>query len=176
MNESTVTEILDAVQPNPTSITITLHPQPNLDIVCDNSSAVTSATGETSHSNLSPSSGCGDSDSLHKDSLLEVKKSLKLELTHNNNEIKSIDTGSPENEDDLSFKSPTSPRTCKRRHVNSDLLEILACSLSYSYSYSNSSSQPFRSPSDITYVPSRSRRRSESASRCSLPRNFSSTS
>ena len=112
MNEATtVTEIIsDPIQPNATTITITLHPQPTKDIVCDNSSAITSATAETTLSNMSPSS-C-DSDSLQNSQMM-VKKSLKLDLTHNNNEIKSIDTGSPVNEDDLSFKSPTSPRTCK---------------------------------------------------------------
>lgn len=112
MNDATVTETLDTVQPNATSITITLHPQPVKDIVCDTSSAIASAAGETTLSNMSPSS-C-DSDSLQTSQMM-VKKSLKLELTHNNNEIKSIDTGSPENEDDLSLKSPSSPRTCKSK-------------------------------------------------------------
>lgn len=107
MNDQTVTETLDLVQANPTTITITLNPQPNGDGNCDNNSAAEQAT----ISNMSPSS-C-DSDSLQSSQMM-VKKSLKLELTHNNNDIKSMDTPvSPENEDDASFKSPSSPRTCK---------------------------------------------------------------
>lgn len=109
MSDETVTENADPVPQN-TTITIMLNPQPDRDTACDNHSAVTSATGETTLSNMSPSS-C-DSESLHKSQMM-VKKSLKLDLTHNNNEIKSIDTGSPGNEDDFSFKSPSSPRTCK---------------------------------------------------------------
>ena len=111
MNEATVTEVLEPNDNNnATTITITLNPQPNREIACDNSSAVTNATAETSLSNLSPIS-C-DSDSLLNSQIM-VKRSLKLELSPNNNEIKSIETGSPVNEDDLSFKSPTSPGTCK---------------------------------------------------------------
>lgn len=110
MSEQTVTEVLESVQPNPTTISIMLNPQPTRDIVCDNSSAITSATVETTLSNMSPSS-C-DSDSLILSQMM-VKKSLKLDLTHSNNEIKSIETVSPANEDDASFKSPGSPSTCK---------------------------------------------------------------
>lgn len=109
MSDGAVTENLDLDSQNST-ITIMLNPQPSRDLACDNHSAVTSATGETTLSNMSPSS-C-DSESLHKSQMM-VKKSLKLDLTHNNNEIKSIDTGSPGNDEDFSFKSPSSPRTCK---------------------------------------------------------------
>lgn len=113
MNDQTVTETLDPVQTNATTITITLNPQPNrVSDNCDNSlTAITSSTGEATISNMSPSS-C-DSDSLQSSQMM-VKKSLKLELTHNNNDIKSMDTpASPEIEDDALFKSPSSPRTCK---------------------------------------------------------------
>lgn len=110
MNEQTVTEVLETVQPNPTTISITLNPQPTRETVCDNSSAITTATGETTLSNMSPSS-C-DSDSLILSQMM-VKKSLKLDLTHNNNEMKSSEVGSPINDDDASFKSPGSPSTCK---------------------------------------------------------------
>lgn len=113
MNEQTVTEVLEPVQTNATTITITLNPQPR-DNVCDNSSAITTASGVTTLSNMSPSS-C-DSDSLQHSQMM-VKRSLKLELTHNNNEMKSIETGSPVNEDDLSCKSPTSPGTCKNFYL-----------------------------------------------------------
>lgn len=115
MNEATVTEVLDPVQTNASTITITLNPQPNREIACDNSSAVTNATAETSLSNMSPSS-C-DSDSLLNSQLM-VKRSLKLELSHNNNEIKSLGTGSPGNESDPPFKSPTSPGICKTVYLN----------------------------------------------------------
>lgn len=108
---TTVTEVLDPVQTNATTITITLNPQPNRETNCDNSSSVTTATAETSVSNMSPSS-CDSVDSLLNSQIM-VKRSLKLELSHNNNEIKSAEVGSPVNEDDLSFKSPTSPGTCK---------------------------------------------------------------
>lgn len=107
MIEPTVTEVL-SVPTNNTTITIHLNPQPTNDIVCDNSSAITMAT---TISDAMPIDF--DTESLQNSQIM-VKKSLKLDLTHNNNEIKSIDTGSPpENEDDLSFKSPSSPRTCK---------------------------------------------------------------
>lgn len=109
MNDTTVTE---TVPQNATTITITLHPQPNQDIVCDNKSATTTATGETTLSNMSAHSD--DEDSLQCSQRM-VKKSLKLDLTHNNNDIKSLDTSSPANEDDLSFKSPTSPRISKQQ-------------------------------------------------------------
>lgn len=110
MNDQTVTETLEPVQTNASTITITLNP--NKDGLCDNnSSAITSSAVEATISNLSPSS-C-DSDSLHSSQMM-VKKSLKLELVHNNNEIRSMDTPvSQDNEDDASFKSPSSPRTCK---------------------------------------------------------------
>jgi hypothetical protein len=112
MSEKSTTVTLDPAPTSASVVTIALHPQPNRDLACDNSSTITSTTGETVLSNMSPSS-C-DSDSLQTSQMM-VKKSLKLDLTHNNNEIKSIDTGSPpENEDDLSFKSPSSPRTCKK--------------------------------------------------------------
>lgn len=101
MSEETETETLNSTQ---TSATIAILP--NRDVACDNHTAMTSATVEK----MSPNSY--DSESLHKSQVM-VKKSLKLDLTHNNNDIKSIDTGSPINEDDLSFKSPSSPRTCK---------------------------------------------------------------
>lgn len=109
MNEPTVTEVLsDPVPTNNTTVTIHLNPQPTKDIVCDNSSAITTAT---TLSDVMPSDF--DTESLQNSQIM-VKKSLKLDLTHNNNEMKSIDTGSPpENEDDLSFKSPSSPRTCE---------------------------------------------------------------
>lgn len=114
MSDQTVTtQTVDPVQANATTITITLNPQPNrVDGNCDNNSAaITSSAGEPTISNMSPSS-C-DSDSLQNSQMM-VKKSLKLELTHNNNEIRSMDTPvSPENENDPSFKSPSSPRTCK---------------------------------------------------------------
>lgn len=107
MSEEAVTETLDSKPAqNATEITIMLNPQPGRDSACDSQLEVASVQGE------SPSSG--DSESLHKSQMM-VKKSLKLDLSHNNNEIKSIDTGSPINEDDLSFKSPSSPRTCEYR-------------------------------------------------------------
>lgn len=113
MNETTVTETLDPVNATTTTttITITLHPEPNKEIASDITTTIASATGETTIANMSPSSG--DSDSLQNSQML-VKKSLKLDLAHNNNEIKSVDAGSPEIEDDLSFKSPTSPRISKK--------------------------------------------------------------
>jgi hypothetical protein len=115
MNEPTLTTVLDEIPQAATTVTITFHPQPkepSKEIACDNHSAITTTTGETSLSNMSPSSD--DSDSLQNSQMM-VKKSLKLDLTHNNNEIRSIDTGSPGNDDDLSCKSPTSPRTCKKK-------------------------------------------------------------
>lgn len=110
MNEKTVTEVIASVHPNPTTISIMLNPQPSRDTVCDNSSTITNATGETALSNVSPSS-C-DSESLILSQMM-VKKSLKLDLTHNNNEMKSTEIGSPSNDDDASFKSQGSPSTCK---------------------------------------------------------------
>ena len=111
MNEPTLTENhTEVVSPN-TTVIIHLNPQPTKDIVCDNSSAIATATGEITLSDMIPSDY--DTESLQNTQMM-VKKSLKLDLTHNNNEIKSVDTGSPpENEDDLSSKSPSSPRTCK---------------------------------------------------------------
>lgn len=108
MNEATATEVLsDTVQPNNTTVSIHSNQQPPKDIACDNSSA----TAETTLTDVLASDY--DTESLQNSQMM-VKKSLKLDLTHNNNEIKSIDTGSPpENEDDLSTKSPSSPRTCE---------------------------------------------------------------
>jgi hypothetical protein len=111
MNEPTVTECQTEPAPSNTTVVIHLNPQPTKDIVCDNSSAITTATGETMLSDMLPEDY--DTESLQNTQMM-VKKSLKLELTHNNNEIKSLESGSPpENEEDLSFKSPSSPRTCK---------------------------------------------------------------
>ncbi|CRL05713.1 CLUMA_CG018743, isoform A [Clunio marinus] len=115
MNETTVTETFEPIEQNATTVTITLHPQPNEEAAtCDKALATTSINEEAKETKMSPSSD--DSLSLLNSQML-VKKSLKLELTHNNNEIKSIDTGSPEMNEDLSFKSPTSPRTCRNRSV-----------------------------------------------------------
>lgn len=122
MNELAVTE----VQPNATTINVALNPKSIRENACDNSSAI---TAETSISNMSPSS-C-DSDSLLNSQIM-VKRSLKLELSHNNNDAKAIEAASPEvNEDDLSFKSPTSPGTCKHSISLIFLLvssQILKCS------------------------------------------------
>lgn len=111
MNETTVTEVIsNQVSQNATTITITLHPQPkSLDIVCDSEPA---EIGETTLTNMSPTSG--DSDSLHQAQVM-VKRSLKLDLDKSDDgkeeAIKSVDSNSPNNDENLSFKSPTSPRT-----------------------------------------------------------------
>lgn len=181
MNEPTVTETIDAVPANTTTVTITLHPQPIQDIVCDNASAITTETGETTLSNISPSSD--DTESLQNSQMM-VKKSLKLELTHNNNDIKSLDTGSPVNEDDLSFKSPSSPRTCKHEFRSlppppwmcSQTNRIFSIIKFLLWCHLNSSSKPLRSTSDVTHVPSRGRRRSKGIARCALPGHFPSAS
>jgi hypothetical protein len=109
MNESTVTEVIsatEAVQPTTAIITIHLNPQPTN---CDNSSAI---SGETMVSDVMASDY--DTESLQNSQMM-VKKSLKLDLTHNNNEIRSADGESAdENGDELSpMKSPSSPRTCE---------------------------------------------------------------
>lgn len=103
MGDQTVTETIEVVQPTTTTIAVTLSANDN---TCDNNSTI---TAETSMSNMSPSS-C---DSEIQQCQMMMKKSLKLDLSHNNNEIKSIDTGSPKTDDDSSLKSPTSPRTGK---------------------------------------------------------------
>jgi hypothetical protein len=189
MNEPTVTECHSEAVPSNTTVVIHLNPQPTKDTVCDNSSAITTATGETTLSDMLPSDY--DTESLQNTQMM-VKKSLKLELTHNNNEIKSLDSGSPpENEEDLSFKSPSSPRTCKNLMKNlsleyskhfcliideerldsklsqlsrsTDSKQIRACLSTniFNSSFFISSPKPFRSPSNIRHVSSRSCRRSK---------------
>ena len=117
MNEPTMTnESHTEAVPSNTTVTIHLNPQPTKDIVCDNTSAIVTSTAEITLSDMVPSD-YDDTESLQNTQMM-VKKSLKLDLTHNNNEIKSLETGSPpENEDDLSCKSPSSPRTCKKFHI-----------------------------------------------------------
>lgn len=130
MNEpaTTVIETLSTVQQqqqHPTSavVTITLHPQPNAnerENNCDNISSITSDT-TTALSNVSPSS-C-ESDTIERSQAI-IKKSLKLDLTHSNNDkIEEDDDAinrrdndedvieSPTEKEDLSFKSPTSPKS-----------------------------------------------------------------
>lgn len=125
MNEPTTIETLTSVQQqqqhsNSTVVTITLHPQPNERENCDNISAIT-ATTTTAISNVSPTS-C-ESDTIERSQAI-IKKSLKLDLTHNNNdkiEKEAINSGnndedvieSPTEKEDLSFKSPTSPKSPK---------------------------------------------------------------
>ncbi|KAG5674180.1 hypothetical protein PVAND_004163 [Polypedilum vanderplanki] len=102
MNEGSATAVIETQQQSPTTITITLHPQPNeREILCDNNdSTITAAVS------LSPTS---DSDSIQCNSETAViKRSLKLDLTHSNNK-----DNSPE--EDLSFKSPTSPKSPRVR-------------------------------------------------------------
>lgn len=114
MCDQTVTETIEVVQVQPTTTTIAVTLSDN---TCDNNSTI---TAETSMSNMSPSS-C---DSEIQQCQMMMKKSLKLDLSHNNNEIKSIDTGSPKTDDDSSLKSPTSPRTCKENADGKIFLDV----------------------------------------------------
>lgn len=108
MNESPATAVIETQQ-SPTTITITLHPQPNeRENLCDNnnSSTITTAVELT---NMSPTS-C-DSDSMQSTETAAIKRSLKLDLTHNNNKDESLE------KDDLSFKSPTSPKSPRGKRI-----------------------------------------------------------
>jgi hypothetical protein len=96
MNEPTTT-VIETQPTSPTTVTIALREN-----VCDSNTAT--ITADVHLSNVSPSS-C-DSDSMQNDETAAIKRSLKLDLTHNNNK----DDESPEKED-LSFKSPTSPKS-----------------------------------------------------------------
>lgn len=96
-----VTETQQQQQNDTSIITIALHPQPHRDNICDNNSTLP---------NMSPSS-C-DSDSVQACQMM-IKKSLKLDLATNVNEIRSMDTGSGDDDSDMQFKSPTSPRSGK---------------------------------------------------------------
>ena len=124
MNEpaTTVIETLTTSVQHPTSavVTITLHPQPNASERenCDNISTITSDT-TTALSNVSPTS-C-ESDTIERSQAI-IKKSLKLDLTHSNNDTIEDDAinrrdndedviESPTEKEDLSFKSPTSPKS-----------------------------------------------------------------
>lgn len=122
MNETTVTEVIsNQVAQNATTITITLHPQPReLDLNCDSEDLV----GEATLTNMSP-----DSDSLHQAQVM-VKRSLKLDLEKSNGEneetIKTADSNSPnKSEDNMSFKSPTSPRTGNMIEIDGKVNRVL---------------------------------------------------
>lgn len=116
----TLTTSVQQQHTNSAVVTITLHPQPNANERenCDNISSITSDT-TTALSNASPTS-C-ESDSIERSQAL-IKKSLKLDLTHSNNDTIEDDTinrrdndedviESPTEKEDLSFKSPTSPKS-----------------------------------------------------------------
>lgn len=110
--ETTVTEVIPTqASQNATTITITLHPQPNLDVVCDSEEV----TGKSTLTNMSPTSS--DTDSLHQTQMM-VKRSLKLDLTKHDDDnlemVKSFDSISPSNDALVkSPKSPMSPRNGK---------------------------------------------------------------
>jgi hypothetical protein len=108
MNETTTTVIESQQQQNTAVVTITLHPQPNDRENCDN--IATTA--------ISPSS-C-DSDTIERSQAI-IKKSLKLDLTHSNNDDRidnddvkmSIDENVIESPTEKDLKSPTSPKNGK---------------------------------------------------------------
>lgn len=108
MNETTTTTVIETQQPNATVVTITLHPQPNDRENCDNMSTT----------EITPTS-C-DSDTIERSQAI-IKKSLKLDLKHSNNDDDIDEDGdvkmstdedvieSPTEKED--FKSPTSPKS-----------------------------------------------------------------
>jgi hypothetical protein len=119
MNDPTsTTVVVETAQQQHTNsnvVTITLHPQPNEGENCDNNSTtmITSAVTNVS--------SCEDEKARMEERQAIIKKNLKLDLTCNNNEsieedaINSSNSNgevieSPGDKDDLSFKSPTSPR------------------------------------------------------------------
>jgi hypothetical protein len=121
MNEPTSTTVIEQQpqQPqgaiaSPTTIMITLHPQTNENDV-----------SETIES-LSPSHCAGDDTESIKNSQKLVKKSLKLDLSHsnnNNNDNNNSSVESPtDDKEDLSFKSPTSPKSPRNGKIKMLLL------------------------------------------------------
>lgn len=112
MNESTTTTVIETLnssqqqQPNATVVTITLHPQPNDRENCDNISATA----------ITPTS-C-ESDTIERSQAI-IKKSLKLDLTHSNNDDRIDEEGKISGDENLvespnekeDFKSPTSPKS-----------------------------------------------------------------
>lgn len=99
MNETSTTVI--EMEQNATVVTITLHPQPDDRENCDSISATA----------ITPTS-CG-SDTIERSQAI-IKKSLKLDLTHSNNDDRIDNDDEVEISTDVNvIESPTEKEDCK---------------------------------------------------------------